>query len=106
MGNAHFEVATWNVERLTDLKIQQLLRIMFDRHIGILCMQEVRRPNSDCFEDDGGYFIIQSGSSDSAREWAGVGFIIAPWLRSSVVGYLQYSNRLCTVKLKHPPKAA
>ena len=98
MGVA-FKIASWNVQGLSEVKIQQLIRIMQARGIGLLCMQEVRRPDSDYFVEDG-FLIIQSGSSGGEREWAGVGFIVAPWLRRSVTGFLQKSNRLCSIKLK------
>ena len=98
MGVA-FKIASWNVQGLSDVKIQQLIRTMQARGIGLLCMQEVRRPGSAYFLEDG-FLIIQSGSSGEEREWAGVGFIVAPWLRPCISGFLQKSNRLCSIKLK------
>ena len=29
-----------------------------------------------------------------------MGFVIAPWVRASVISYLQYNNRLASIKLR------
>ena len=44
--------------------------------------------------------IILSGSIGDGREFAGVGFIVAPWLRRSVVGFKQVDARIATIKLR------
>jgi len=44
--------------------------------------------------------VILSGSSTLGREWAGVGFIVAPKVNKSVVGYCQYNNRMASLKVK------
>ena len=75
---------------------------MHERRIGIIFLQEVRRNNSDYLEEEGGFLVVLSGTAGEEREWAGVGFILAPWLRSSMVGFTQLSNRLCAIKLKTP----
>ena len=71
------------------------------KRIGILCMQETHICKSPYYiEDD--FLVILSGSSGSPREFAGVGFVVAPWVRHSVVGFLQFSNRLACLKLRVP----
>ena len=47
-----------------------------------------------------GYLVILSGSAGADPEWAGVGFIVAPKLRSRVVGFCQLCNRIASIKLK------
>jgi len=50
-----------------------------------------------------GYLVILSGGqplTDGEREYAGVGFIISPDLRKSVMSYMQHSSRLAVLKLK------
>ena len=42
-------VGQWNVEELTDLNVVQLQLIMERRGIGILCMQETHKHNSDYY---------------------------------------------------------
>ena len=82
------------------MQIQQLIHIMIVRNIDILCVQEVRRNNSDYFVEQGEFLVICSGSFGEEREWTGVGFIgVAPRLRNAVLGFLQVSNRMCTIKL-------
>ena len=47
--------------------------------------------------------MILSGGDplkDSEREYAGVGFIIAPETRCSVMSYLQHSSRMAVLKIK------
>lgn len=95
-----FKICFWNVEGLTDAKIVELTRITHDRNISISCLQEVRRSYSEYFVGHDGHLIIVSGSSGEEREWAGMGFIEAPWLRKAIVGFMQVSNRLCTIKMK------
>ena len=93
-------VGTWNVEGLTDIKIEQLSDYMTQFSIGILCIQEVRRPKSDVFVTTRGFQIILSGSSTLEREWAGVGFVVAPRIRKSVAGFCQFSSRAASLKVK------
>ena len=68
--------------------------------IGIMCIQEVRRLKSDVFVTERGYQVILSGSSTLQREWAGVGFIVAPSVRKSVAGFCQYNSRMASLKVK------
>ena len=93
-------IGTWNVEGLTDIKVEQIIDYMTQNSIGVLCMQETRRLKSDVFMTSRGYKVILSGSSTSEREWAGVGFILSPKVCKSIAGFCQYNNRLASVKLK------
>jgi hypothetical protein len=70
------------------------------RGIGVLVIQETHRPNSDYFVTAEGYFVILSGATGDGKERAGVGFIIAPDLRRSVVGFSPISDRLAVLKLR------
>ena len=92
--------ATWNVEDLTDEKIVSLQESMIALNIQVLCIQETRRSLSDYWITDKGFLVILSGRSDEKREFAGVGFIIAPQLRASIIGFCQASSRFACVKLK------
>ncbi len=91
---------TWNVEGLTDIKLYQLCRIMRLRSIAILCLQETHDSNSICRCLEGGYLLINSGADDNRRTYAGVGFLLAPWLRSAIYSYKQISERICTIKIR------
>jgi len=66
--------------------------------LGLLCIQETRVQGATYFTS-GGYFIICSGG-DADREYAGVGFIVAPSLRRAVRGFKQLSERLCSIRLR------
>ena len=81
------KIATWNVEGLTDSKVEELQIIMEERGIGILCLQETHRAGADYFFTEKGYLLILSGGPVGQREWAGVGFIIASFFRRSIIGF-------------------
>ena len=70
------------------------------RAIDIICIQETRRRNSDWYVTDAGYLVILSGSAGMDAEWAGVGFIVAPKMRSHMIGFCQVCNRIASVKLQ------
>ena len=91
-------IASWSVEALSDLKVWELTTVMGRRGIDILCIQESHILQSPYYRTDAGFLIVLSGSSSGDREFAGVGFIIAPRAVNSVVGFLQYSNRLACLK--------
>ena len=94
------EVATWNVEGLMTLsKLDQLKAVMLRRGIGLMCLQETHVSGSPYFFSED-YLVILSGASDDQREYAGVGFLVAPWLQAAVVGYTQFSNRLASIKIR------
>ena len=91
-------MASWNVEGLTDPKMFELSRFMRRRGVGIISIQETHISYSLYFTTEDGFFLILSGSA--GREHAGVGFIVAPWVKASLVGFLQMSNRLACLKLR------
>ena len=64
-------------------------------------MQETHIRTSPYYTEDG-FLVILSGASSVAKEFAGVGFIVAPWAKHSAIGFLQFSNRLCCLKLRVP----
>ena len=55
---------------------------------------------SEYYTTDEGFLVILSGSSEEKREYAGVGFIVAPWFRSSIIGFCQASRRYACLKFK------
>ena len=69
-------------------------------NIGILCIQETHRANSDYWLTESGYFIMLSGGPGIDREWAGVGIIVAPHLRSALLGFTQASDRYMGAKFR------
>ena len=55
--------ATWNVESFTEEKRVALQQSMIAQHIDVLCMQEVKRPNTDDYVTDDGFLVILFGSN-------------------------------------------
>ena len=101
--NVH-KIATWNVEGLnltTGTKLQELQAWMRKESIGILCMQETHVNGSSYWLDDG-FLIILSGDEGSDRSYAGVGFIVAPWLKHAVTSFLQFNGRLASIRIRVP----
>ena len=90
------------MEGFTDIKFFELKQAMCKQRIAILCIQETRIKASPHYVSEDGFTVILSGSTDVEREFAGVGFIVAPWARSSVVSFLQWSNRLASLKIRVP----
>ena len=95
-------MASWNVEGLSDVKLWELTGTMRRRNISVLAIQETRVSKSPYYTTEDGFLVILSGSRTEDREYAGVGFILAPWIRNCIVGFLQKSNRLACVKLRVP----
>ena len=93
-------VASWNVEGLSEIKQFEIIQMMQRRKVDIACLQETRIKQSPHYITDEGFLVILSGSASDGREYAGVGFIIAPWARHAVYGFLQLSSRIACVKLK------
>ena len=79
--------------------MEQLKLIMKEFEIGILCMQETHFGDSISFDSDRFLCVLSSNVQDD-REYAGVGFLIAPWVRQSVKSYLQYSSRMAALRVK------
>ena len=93
-------IGTWNIEGYTEEKLISLQVMMLSHQLSVLCLQEVKRCKSEHFISDAGFLVILSGSSEEITEHAGVGFIIAPSARKSIIGFCPLSNRLCAIKLK------
>ena len=90
MSNIYF--GSWNVEGLTDVKLHQLCDIMRSRALSILCLQETRISCTGSRVLDNDYVFIASGSDGEGKTYAGVGFLIAPSLRKSVVSFKPISD--------------
>lgn len=101
MGLRHrLILSSWNIEGLTDLKVEQIIMYMRNHSIDIICIQETRKINSDHYDTDSGYAVYLSGSSSVHREWAGVGFIVSPYFKHHIVGFNPWCNRICTLKMR------
>ena len=91
------QFGSWNVEGLTDIKIFQLCNIMTSRAIPLLCLQETWDGCSGSRFVHNGFTLINSGSDDGKRSFAGVGFLVAPWFRDSIYSYKLISDRICVM---------
>ena len=69
--------------------------------IDILCIQETHKSGSSYEITDDGFLLILSGApSEEEVETAGVGFLIAPHIRRSVIGFRQETSRMACTKLR------
>ena len=99
-SSPEINVLSWNVEGLTDEKLEALQTYMGSMDIGILALQETHSCNSEYYVTHCGFLLILSGPSSSCHDSAGVGFLVAPWLRRSVVGFCQASSRMASLKIR------
>lgn len=99
VSDGQWLVGTWNVEGLTDKKLEELQLWMYELGIGVLCMQETHKSGSEYSITEAGFLLILSGGN-GVRETAGVGFLIAPVLRRSVIGFCQATARMASLKLR------
>lgn len=65
-----------------------------------MCLQETRKKDSTHYVLDSGHLVILSGSGGPGSEWSGVGFVISPRMKSYIQNFLQFSDRLCSLKIK------
>ena len=93
-------VLSWNVEGLTDEKLEVLQVYMVQMKVGIVAVQETHTCNSDYYVTHRGCLVILSGPVGEHHDSAGVGFIVAPWLRRSVAGFCQASSRMASLKVR------
>ena len=93
-------IASWNVEGLTEIEMFELINVMKHQRIDILSMQETHIKQSPYDVTPDGFLVPLSGSSTSDREYAGVGFLVAPWIRHAVCSFVQLSNRTAVMKIR------
>ena len=98
---SQLRIATWNIEGLTEAKLIELTWHMNSMGIDILCIQETHKSESTYEITDDGFLLILSGTAGGEDiETAGVGFLIAPHMRNSVVSFRQESSRLARAKIR------
>jgi len=68
--------------------------------LAIMCLQETRIPASGTRIVETDFVLITSGADDGKRTFAGVCFLIAPWVRRSVCRFKAVSERLSCLKLR------
>lgn len=86
-------IATWNVERLSESKIEQLELLMEQYGLSILCIQETHKSGAYSYTMETGTLVVLSGGPQAEREYAGLGFMIAPNLVKSVMGHREHTSR-------------
>ena len=98
LGSHCFGIGSWNVQGLTDVKLQELMLQMRRNRLNILCIQETRIKDTKVYEENG-YLIILSGEDCQNQSWQGVGFIVAPRCKHYVKSYKQVSGRVASIKM-------
>ena len=84
-------IGTWNVEHLTPQKVVELQRLMIEKDLDVLCLQETHICGAESYITEEGFLIILSGGPSGVREFAGVGFMVFPTARKLVI----FSLSLC-----------
>ena len=94
---------SWNVEGLGAdyYKISELIWHMKQKQIAVLCIQETHVHGMHHYQHNN-FTIILSGKppTDGLRSFSGVGFIIAPWAISAVIGFSLINDRIASLKLR------
>ena len=74
---------------------------MKQKQLAVLCIQETHIRGMHHYMEHG-YMIILSGNPelDGPRAYTGVGFIIAPWAISAIIGFSLISERLASLKIR------
>lgn len=93
-------IASWNIGGLTDAKTATLEIYIQKYSIDILCLQKTHRSKLDYYLTDNGFLIILSGSATGDSEFAGVGYMVSPWMRRHVVSFCQFSPRMASLKIR------
>ena len=95
--------ATWNVEGLgaDNCKLSEIFYHMTQHNIAVLAIQETHVKGMHHFYQDG-FLVILSGEAveKAGRSFSGVGFVVASWALSSIVGFRLISDRLVSLKLR------
>ena len=55
---------------------------------------------SDYYDTEDGFLVVLSGKATDKKDYAGVGYLIAPSARSSVIGFCQAHERYAALKLR------
>ena len=98
-----FWISTWNVEGLAEEQLLQITSVMTRRQISVLWIQETHSRVSEKYLTFGNLLVLVAGHDKAdQREYAGVGFIIAPHIVPSIIGASCYSNRIACLKLRVP----
>ena len=80
-------------------KLYALIKHMRDLDIAVLCLQETHCRGSPVLDFEG-FSVILSGREEEGREYAGVGFIVSPWAKHAVKGYIQQDSRMASLRLR------
>jgi exonuclease III len=72
---------------------------MYDYGIGVLALQETKRTRATYGRTAEGFLLANSGGT-ADREFAGVGFLVAPWCVKSIMGLCLATPRMASIKLK------
>ena len=96
-------IGTWNVEGLlgaSRTKLFELYLIMKQQGISVLCIQETHLLDAEYFEEEGFSEFLSGACRDGPRSYAGVGFLVVPWVIKSIISFKAISDRIASLKVK------
>ena len=98
-------VGSCNVQGLKITDRQNLIQVMINQKLDILCNQETHVNHCSIEEHDGFWFVFSSEISNpleqnAAREFAGVGFIVSPDLWRFVSNFDTIDSRISRMSLR------
>jgi len=70
--------------------------------IDIIWFRATWVPRTEYYFEGGDKLILSGSDGGTHRSWGGVGFVVAPWCTHRTHGFLQFSDRMASLKLKVP----
>ncbi|CAK1580625.1 unnamed protein product, partial [Parnassius mnemosyne] len=93
-------VGTWNVRGGMRDKTNELIEIMKERELDVVCMSETKRKGSGTEELPGGALALWSGVPESENACQGVGVLLSSRLVDVMTEYKVVNSRLLWVRFK------
>ena len=90
------KIATLNVGSMTG-KRTEIVRLMQEKEIEIMCVQETKWKGSKSYEIGAGYKLIYHGT-DNRRN--GIGIILSPKVKEKLMNVKRTSDRVMSIKLE------
>ena len=73
---------------------------MKQENISILCIQETHLSETEYFEEDGFLTFVSGGIYTGNRLFSGVGFIVAPWAKRSIISFKGINDRIACLRVR------
>ena len=94
------QIATWNVRGGMKEKMNELLDVMDDRDLDVVCVTETKRKGNNTTDLPGSWVVFWAGVPESERGCQGVGVLLSSRLVSATVEYKAIHPGLLWIRFK------